>query len=123
MYWSSYVCSSYLVLVDVRQVAAPDAAHHLAAERHVRSVVERHALADPRAAVAAPGEHQHLAHGLARLVGPAAFAFVVDDARLFLAAAPLHIGPWAGDGASEPLVGVDWVGPREDRVPAVTRAI
>src|SRR3546814_20320739 len=62
------------------------------AELHVRAVVERHALADPRAAVAAPGEHQHLAHGLARLVGPAAFAFVVDDDRLFLAAAALHIG-------------------------------
>src|SRR3546814_2742927 len=71
------------VLVDVRQVADPDAADLLAAELHVRAVVERHALADTRAAVAAPGEHQHLAHGIARLVGPAAFAFVVDDDRLF----------------------------------------
>src|SRR3546814_10218067 len=46
------------VLVDVRQVADPDAADLLAAELHVRAVVERHALADPRAAVAAPGDRK-----------------------------------------------------------------
>src|SRR3546814_6943095 len=89
------------VLVDVRQVADPDAADLLAPELHVRAVVDRHALAGPSTAVGAPREHQHLAHGLARLVGPAAFAFVVDDDGLFLAAATLHVGHRDGDRAAK----------------------
>src|SRR3546814_16888219 len=104
-------------------VSNSEAADLLAGELHVRSVVERQALVVPRAASAAPGEHQHRAHGVERLVGPAAFAFVVDDDRLFLAAAALHIGHGDGDGAAEQLFGVELVGLRADGVPQVAHVI
>src|SRR3546814_19815 len=111
------------VLVDVRQVADPDAADLLAPELHVRAVVDCHALAGPSTAVGAPREHQHLAHGLARLVGPAAFAFVVDDDGLFLAAATLHVGHRDGDRAAKQLFGVELVALGHDRIAQIADVI
>src|SRR3546814_9501574 len=73
-------------------------------------------LAGPSTPVGAPREHQHLAHGLARLVGPAAFAFVVDDDGLFLAAATLHVGHRDGDRAAKQLFGVELVALGHDRI-------
>src|SRR3546814_17133076 len=80
-------------------------------------------LAGPSTPVGAPREHQHLAHGLARLVGPAAFAFVVDDDGLFLAAATLHVRHRAGDRAAKQLFGVELVALGHDRIAQIAAVI